>query len=84
MNIVYLAFGKRIEIPQQAIFSILTLLPYVSTSDRIIVLTDNSGNFNLLKGKIDIIAIDDKQIQNWTGEQHFFWRVKIKALQFIF
>ncbi|MEQ6122336.1 hypothetical protein [Reichenbachiella sp. MALMAid0571] len=83
MNIVYLAFGKRFEIPQQAIFSILTILPHVSTNDRIIVLTDNPENFNLLKGKVDIVAIDDEQIQSWTGEQDFFWRVKIKALQFI-
>jgi len=31
----------------------------------------------------EVIPIDDQQIEAWQGDYHFFWRAKIKAIEYV-
>ena len=83
MNIVYLVFGNNMDHYQQVYFSIYTALAYKNASDRIIVVVENPLLFKSLEDHIEIIPINRDLIKEWEGKHHFFWRVKIKALQLI-
>lgn len=83
MNIVYLVFGDNMDHYQQVYFSIYTAAVYKVTEDRIIVVTENPSLFSSLQDYIEIIPINRDHIKEWEGKHHFFWRVKIKALQLI-
>ncbi len=83
MNIVYLVFGDNLNNYQQVYFSIYTVFTQKNNSDRIIVITEDASLFKSFGDKIEIIPINRNLINDWEGEYHFFWRVKIKALQLI-
>lgn len=83
MTIAFLVFGKDILNFQQAIFSILTILPKMDKNERIVVITDAPEYFKMLGDKITVLEVDEKTLENWKGEYHFFWRIKIIALQMI-
>lgn len=83
MNIVYLVFGDNMDHYQQVYFSIYTAAAYKTTEDRIIVVAENPSLFTSLKDHIEVIPINRAQIKEWEGKHHFFWRVKIKALELI-
>ncbi len=83
MNIVYLVFGNKMENFQQVYFSIYTALLKKNSDDRIIIVAENASLFNSFGNSIEIIPIDRIVIKEWEGKHHFFWRVKIKALQLI-
>ena len=85
MNIVYLVFGKQLNIHQQAHFSILTLLANGGDCfDNIIVITDEPEYYpSVLSSKLVVEPIDAKTLTQWKGELNYPLRVKIKALQFI-
>jgi len=83
MTIAFLVFGKEILNFQQAIFSILTLLPKIDKNERVVVITDSPEDFKLLNKKIIIIEIDKTTLENWKGQYNFFWRIKIMALQML-
>ena len=83
MNIVYLVFGTKIENYQQAYFSIFTALLHKNDEDKIIVITDDSSLFGFFENIIETIFINQDTIKDWEGPHQFFWRVKIKALQFV-
>lgn len=83
MNIVYLVFGNKMDNYQQVYFSIYTALLYKNTDDRIIVISEDPSMFNSFEDKIEVIPINREVIKNWEGKHHFFWRVKIKALQLV-
>lgn len=83
MNIVYLVFGQDITHYQQVFFSIYTALRYKDTSDRIIIITESSSLFNHFGDSVTLMPINREIIKEWEGEYHFFWRVKIKALELI-
>lgn len=83
MNIVYLVFGSSIDHYQQVYFSVYTALAHKNDSDRIIIVAEDPELFQSFQGKIEIIPINREIIVEWEGEHHFFWRVKIKALQLV-
>lgn len=83
MSIVYLVFGNNPDHYQQVYFSIYTAFAHKSTEDRIIVIAEEPELFNSFENKIEIIPIDREIITEWEGKYHFFWRVKIKALQLV-
>jgi lipopolysaccharide biosynthesis glycosyltransferase len=83
MTIAFLVFGKDILNFQQAIFSILTILPKMDKNERIVVITDVPEYFKMLGDKITVLEVDEKIFENWKGEYNFFWRIKIMALQMI-
>ncbi|MBU4537121.1 MAG: hypothetical protein L6264_00280 [Weeksellaceae bacterium] len=83
MNIVYLVFGNNPDHYQQVYFSIYTAFAHKSAEDRIIVIAEEPQLFNSFENKIEIIPITREIIKQWEGKYHFFWRVKIKALQLV-
>lgn len=83
MNIVYLVFGNNMDNYQQVYFSIYTAVARKNIEDRIVVVTEDSSLFNFFEDKIDVIPINKDIIKDWEGKYHFFWRVKIKALQLV-
>lgn len=83
MIISYLVFGDNNTNYIQAFFSILTFLGKMNHEDRIIILTDSPGKFGFIKDRGTIHTLNDKQLKDWKGTQDFFWRIKIKALQYV-
>jgi len=83
MTIAFLVFGKDILNFQQAIFSILTILPKINKNERVVVVTDSPEYFKILNDKITVLEVDEKTFENWKGQYNFFWRIKIRALQMI-
>lgn len=83
MNIVYLVFGNNLDNYQQVYFSMYTAIARKNNVDRIIVVAENPSLFNSFEDNIEVIPINHEVIKDWEGKHHFFWRVKIKALQLI-
>ena len=84
MNLLYLVFGNQPEIHAQANFSILTFLQQKEQLEYIIVLTDSPSYYNHIKDeRLKIEIIDDAQLTAWKGPYSFFWRIKIKAIEYI-
>jgi hypothetical protein len=69
---------------KQAVFSILTLLPYKNDFDNIIVVTDLPEYYNNLKAeKIVIEQISSQLLNDWKGIHNYIFRAKIKALELV-
>ena len=83
MKIVYLVFGHNMDNYQQVYFSIYTALASKNTNDRILVVAEDPSLFSSFEDSIEIIPINRDVIKDWEGKYHFFWRVKIKALQLV-
>ncbi len=83
MNIIYFVFGNNITYYQQVFFSIYTALAYKDQADHIIVIAEDPSLFKQLADRITIIPIDKKMIAEWQGDYNYFFRVKIKALEYI-
>lgn len=83
MNIVYLVFGEELSNHIQAYFSIFSMLTQREEIGSINVITDNPKLYDHLHEVIKIIAIEQKDLQEWKGKNDFFWRVKIKAIELI-
>lgn len=83
MNIVYFVFGENIIYYQQAFFSIYTSLAQKSEQDRIILITEQPSYFAQLGDWVTVLPITKDTIENWKGDYNYFFRVKIKALEFI-
>ncbi|WP_032093445.1 hypothetical protein [Necropsobacter rosorum] len=82
MNLIFLTFGERLENHYQAVFSALTYLkdPLLK---RVLIVTDQPAFYTWLQDRAQVLAIDAQTLRDWQGEQQFFWRVKIKALEWV-
>lgn len=83
MNILYLTFGENHQNHAQAYFSICSFLGQMDAHDRVYVMTDAPNFYERLNGKIEILAINKTQLDDWQGSHQFFWRAKIKAIEHI-
>lgn len=82
MNLILLTFGSNLENHYQAVFAILSYLKDPNIQ-RVIVITDNPHFYAFLAQHIEIKTIDSDELKKWQGQYQFFWRVKIKALEFV-
>ncbi len=80
MEILYLVFGNRLSDHIQAHFSMRTMLEGLEQDDHIHVITTSPEYYERFSF-IDTIPITNEDLSEWEGEYHFFWRVKIKAMQ---
>lgn len=84
MQLLYLVFGENVQNHFQANFSILTFLRQgPKFFKRIVVVTDAPAFYQHLRGVITVLPIDAATLQDWQGAYKFFWRAKIKALEFV-
>ena len=81
MNILYIIFGEKIVYHIQAYLSIRSFQKQLNDSDNIFVMTTRPELY--AHSGINVIPVDDKTINDWEGEYHFFWRVKIKAIEYM-
>lgn len=82
MNILYIIFGTDIVYHVQAYLSIRSFQKQLGKDDKIIVIT-TAPQFYKNNRSVEVIAIDDAQIREWKGSHDFFWRTKIKAIEYI-
>lgn len=80
MVLTYLIVGDEPSYYNQAVFSILSALSKITEEDTVVVLTDHPNQLKVLNSRILIISIDPDMIEEWKGDHHFFWRIKIEAL----
>ena len=83
MNILYLVFGDVQRNHSQAYFSICSFLGQMEDSDRVFVMTDMPIYYSRLGEKINILALNPQNLIEWQGEYKFFWRAKIKAIEYV-
>ena len=84
MQLLYLVFGNNIQNHFQANFSILSFLRQGSgLLSGITVVTDAPDFYRHLAQSVTVQAIDAATLKEWQGEFNFFWRAKIKALEFV-
>ena len=83
MNILYLVFGENQQNHAQAYFSICSFLGQMDAHDRVYVMTDAPDFYERLNKKIEILTINKTQLDDWQGSHQFFWRAKIKAIEYI-
>ncbi|MDB5232892.1 MAG: hypothetical protein JWN76_3697 [Chitinophagaceae bacterium] len=81
MNILYITFGDRVDVHTQAIFSICSFLRQKEHIETITVFTDVPSFYNHVKDRVNLVYINPEQLEDWKGPHHFFWRIKIKAIQ---
>lgn len=83
MNILYLVFGNDQRNHSQAYFSICSFLAQMDATDRVFIMTDNSDLYTRLGKRINILETNQEHLTKWQGEYKFFWRAKIKAIEYI-
>lgn len=88
MQLLYLVFGANVKNHFQATFSILTFLrqavsPVSQSKLAVTVLTDAPEYYHHLAAHITVVPLTEKTLREWQGEFKFFWRIKIKALEYL-
>jgi hypothetical protein len=82
MNILYIIFGTDIIYHVQAYLSIRSFQKQLGDNDKIIVITTAPQYYRKCESA-EVIGIDNAQIKEWKGSHDFFWRTKIKAIEYI-
>jgi len=83
MTIMYLTFGKNTEYHVQAYLSMLSFRRQMSSADKIVMVTTAPQFYRCAESWAEILTISDQTINKWQGEFKFFWRAKIKAIEFV-
>lgn len=83
MTIIYLTFGEKMEYHVQAYLSMLSFRRQIADTDHIVMVTTAPQMYRHVQDWVEVITIDDQTIKEWQGEYQFFWRVKIKVIEWI-
>lgn len=81
MNIFYMIFGEQPVHHVQAYLSIRTFQKQLETDDCIFVMTTHPELYK--SSGVETIPVTDEIINEWKGDKDFFWRVKIKAIEYM-
>ncbi|WP_133273170.1 hypothetical protein [Hymenobacter radiodurans] len=83
MRLLYLVFGNNLQNHFQAHFSILSFLRQKNSGlAGITVVTDAPDFYQHLAQEITVHTLSANTLQEWQGKHEFFWRAKIKALEY--
>ena len=80
MHLLYITFGKDIANHIQAAFSICSFLTQPGEPASVNVITDEPSFYKHFGARLNVIAVDAGQLDEWKGPHHFLWRIKIKAI----
>jgi hypothetical protein len=83
MHLMLLTFGDDPATHHQANFCILTFLREAHALKSVNVVTDSPERYRHLGSRANIHTIDHQVLEDWSGKDRFFWRVKIKAIEMI-
>jgi hypothetical protein len=81
MNLLYIVFGDDLSYHLEAYLSIRSFQKQLTADDRIFVLTTKPEYYR--HAHVEILPITEKTIEEWKGPHHFFFRVKILALDYL-
>ena len=81
MTIFFMIFGDKTVYHVQAYLSIRSFQKQMKEHDRIVVITTHP-EFYASSGT-DVIKVTNENIKEWQGERNFFWRAKIKAIEYM-
>ncbi len=81
MNLLYITFGKDPSIHLQALYSMASFLKKPSYVKRIIVITDEPELYTIIREHINLEFLSEKTFNEWKGPHNFFWRIKIKGIE---
>ena len=81
MNILYIVFGDKLDYHLQAYLSIRSFQKQMKADDRIFVVTSRPEYYN--HADVTTLGVTDEEIEAWKGPHHFFFRVKIKAMELL-
>lgn len=83
MTIMYLTFGEKTEFHVQAYLSMLSFRRQMQATDRLVMITTAPQFYRHCASWVEVVTISDAQVQQWQGEHQFFWRAKIKAIEWV-
>lgn len=81
MNILYIVFGDKLDYHLQAYLSIRSFQKQLKDDDHIFVVTSRPEYYN--HANVTTLNVTDDEIEAWKGPHHFFFRVKIKAMELL-
>lgn len=81
MNILYIVFGDKLDYHLQAYLSIRSFQKQMADDDQIFVVTSRPEYYN--HAHVTTLDVTDEEIEAWKGPHHFFFRVKIKAMELL-
>ena len=81
MNILYIVFGDKLDYHLQAYISIRSFQKQMKADDQIFVVTSRPEYYN--HANVTTLDVTDQDIEAWKGPHHFFFRVKIKAMELL-
>ena len=82
MRIMYLVFGDTLRYHIEANLSIRTFQRQMEQTDSISVLTNRPEYYR--RAKVDVIPLDDERMKMWSGKHRYKFRIKIKAVEFMY
>jgi len=83
MTTMYLTFGQKTEYHVQAYLSMLSFRRQMTAGDRLVMVTTAPEFYAHAASWAEVIPISDEQVKEWQGQYQFFWRAKIKAIEFV-
>lgn len=83
MTIMYLTFGQQAEYHVQAYLSMLSFRRQMSSHDRLVMVTTAPEYYRHAQQWAEVVPVSSSLVSQWQGEHHFFWRAKIKAIEFV-
>ena len=81
MNIFFMIFGEKAVHHVQAYLSIRTFQKQLGPDDQIFVMATHPELY--ASSGVEVIPISDDTITEWKGKHGFFWRAKIKAIEYM-
>jgi hypothetical protein len=83
MTIMYLTFGQKTEYHLQAYLSMLSFRRQMTATDHVVMVTTAPEFYRHAQSWADVVSISDDQVRQWQGDHQFFWRAKIKAIEYV-
>lgn len=84
MNLIYIVFGQNFNNHLETNFSIISFLARKNSVDKIYVMTDDDQYYQQAVSQgVEIILVTPEQLKSWQEPYGFFWRIKIKAIQYV-
>lgn len=82
MIIVLMVFGTKPSYHRQAYLAILSLLKQTTQVHKVVILTDAPQYYKFFGSLIDVHTITQEELTEWKGAHDFFWRIKIKGIEY--
>lgn len=83
MNLLYITFGENVLVHSQAAFSVYSFLAHKQHVHSVTILTDAPQYYTHLKDVAHVVPVTKATLQEWEGPHLFFWRFKIRAIEWM-